>query len=119
MQASILPESCCMAPKGQSQQTLRQKDRIGTILWRAMVHRRSKIFQVKKTEEYLYQNFCYGCAFMYVIGISYHIHKDAPQDAHSREEEVCRKRPRSARECAMAHSLFKNHARRDVYENRH
>ena len=44
---------------------------------------------------------------MYVIGISYHIHKDAPQDAHSREEEVCRKRPRSARECAMAHSLFK------------
>ena len=52
---------------------------------------------------------------MYVIGISYHIHKDAPQDAHSREEEVCRKRPRSARECAMA----KNHARRDVYENRH
>ena len=56
---------------------------------------------------------------MYVIEISYHIHKDAPQDAHSREEEVCRKRPRSARECAMAHSLFKNHARRDIYENRH
>lgn len=56
MQASILLESCCIAPKGQSQQTLRQKDRIGTILWRAMVHRRSKIFQVKKTEAYLYQN---------------------------------------------------------------
>ena len=43
---------------------------------------------------------------MYVIGISYHIHKDAPQDAHSREEEVCRKRPRSARECAKAHSFL-------------
>ncbi len=56
MQDSILPESCCITPKGQSQQTLRQKDRIGTILWRAMVHRRSKIFQVKKTEAYLYQN---------------------------------------------------------------
>ena len=26
--------------------------------------------------------------------------------AHSREEESCRKRPRSARECARAHSLF-------------
>ena len=27
-------------------------------------------------------------------------------DAHSREEELCRKRSRSARECAKAHSLF-------------
>ena len=26
--------------------------------------------------------------------------------AHSREEESCRKRPRSARECARAHALF-------------
>ena len=29
-------------------------------------------------------------------------------DAHSREEEICRKRPRSARECAKAHSFSKN-----------
>lgn len=27
------------------------------------------------------------------------------KDAHSREEEVCRKRPRSAQECGEAHSL--------------
>ena len=27
-------------------------------------------------------------------------------DAHSREEEVCRKRLRSARECARAHSFI-------------
>ena len=27
-------------------------------------------------------------------------HKKPPRDAHSREEEVCRRRPRSARECA-------------------
>ena len=33
--------------------------------------------------------------------------KNAPRDAHSREEETCRKRPRSARECVKAHSLFK------------
>ena len=33
--------------------------------------------------------------------------KNAPRDAHSREEERYRKRPRSARECAKAHSLFK------------
>lgn len=33
---------------------------------------------------------------MYVIGISHHIHKDVQQDAHSREEEVCRKRLRPA-----------------------
>ena len=32
--------------------------------------------------------------------------KSLRQDAHSREEEICRKRPRSARECAKAHSLF-------------
>ena len=32
--------------------------------------------------------------------------KNAPRDAHSREEERYRKRPRSARECAKAHSLF-------------
>ena len=32
--------------------------------------------------------------------------KSLRQDAHSREEEMCRKRPRSARECAKAHSLF-------------
>ena len=32
--------------------------------------------------------------------------KSAPRDAHSREEEICRKRPRSARECAKAHSIL-------------
>ena len=32
--------------------------------------------------------------------------KTAPRDAHSREEEICRKRPRSARECAKAHSFL-------------
>ena len=35
------------------------------------------------------------------------VHKKArpANDAHSRDEEVCRKRPRSARECAKAHSF--------------
>lgn len=28
------------------------------------------------------------------------------EDAHSREEKICRKRPHSAREYAKAHSLF-------------
>ena len=37
--------------------------------------------------------------------LSYNI-KSLRQDAHSREEVMCRKRPRSARECAKAHSLF-------------
>ncbi len=37
--------------------------------------------------------------------LSYTI-KSLRQDAHSREEEESRKRPRSARECAEAHSLF-------------
>ena len=32
--------------------------------------------------------------------------KNAPWDAHSREKETCRKRPRSARECAKAHSFL-------------
>ena len=30
-------------------------------------------------------------------------------DAHSHEDEECRKRPRSARECAEAHSFFTGH----------
>ena len=30
--------------------------------------------------------------------------KNAPRDAHSREEEICRKRPRETPECAKAHS---------------
>ena len=30
--------------------------------------------------------------------------KTLREDAHSREAETCRKRPRSARECAKAHS---------------
>ncbi len=36
------------------------------------------------------------------------VHKKAlrANDAHSRDEEVCRKRPRSARECAKAHSFL-------------
>ena len=34
--------------------------------------------------------------------------KSLRQDAHSREDVVCRKRPRSARECARAHSLFQH-----------
>ena len=33
--------------------------------------------------------------------------KNAPRDAHSREEKICRKRPRETPECAKAHSLFK------------
>ena len=32
--------------------------------------------------------------------------KTLREDAHSREAEICRKRLRSARECAKAHSLF-------------
>ena len=32
--------------------------------------------------------------------------KNAPRDAHSREEKICRKRPRETPECAKAHSLF-------------
>ena len=37
------------------------------------------------------------------------VHKKArpANDAHSRDEEVCRKRPRSARECAKAHSYLR------------
>ena len=31
-------------------------------------------------------------------------------DAHSRDDEVCRKRPRSARECAKAHSYLYVHS---------
>ncbi len=42
--------------------------------------------------------------FFYGIGISYRI-KMLRRDAHSREDEICRKRPRSAREYAKAHSL--------------
>jgi len=30
--------------------------------------------------------------------------KNAPRDAHSREEKICRKRPRETPECAKAHS---------------
>ena len=32
--------------------------------------------------------------------------KTLREDAHSREAETCRKRPRSARECAKAHSFY-------------
>ena len=32
--------------------------------------------------------------------------KNAPRDAHSCEEKICRKRPRETPECAKAHSLF-------------
>ena len=42
--------------------------------------------------------------FFYGIGISYRI-KMLRRDAHSRDDERCRKRPRSAREYAKAHSL--------------
>ncbi len=34
--------------------------------------------------------------------------KNAPQGSHSREVVDCRERPRSARECARAHSLVVN-----------
>ena len=47
----------------------------------------------------------FGSAF-YVIEIAFYEIKNAPRDAHSREEETCRKRPRSARECAKAHSFL-------------
>lgn len=33
--------------------------------------------------------------------------KTLREDAHSREAETCRKRPRSARECAKAHSYLR------------
>ena len=38
------------------------------------------------------------------------VHKKArpANNAHSRDEEVCRKRPRSARECAKAHSFSRS-----------
>ena len=32
--------------------------------------------------------------------------KNAPRDAHSREEKICRKRPRETPECAKAHSFL-------------
>ena len=32
--------------------------------------------------------------------------KSLRQDAHEREDVICRKRPRSARECAEAHSFL-------------
>ena len=32
--------------------------------------------------------------------------KSLRQDAHSREDVICRRRPRSARECAEAHSYI-------------
>ena len=40
------------------------------------------------------------------------VHKKArpTNDAHSRDDEVCRKRPRSARECAKAHSYLYVHS---------
>ena len=47
--------------------------------------------------------FCDAQAVFCVIGNDT---KNAPRDAHSREEEICRKRPRSARECAKAHSFL-------------
>ena len=34
--------------------------------------------------------------------------KTLREDAHLREAETCRKRPRSARECAKAHSFLYN-----------
>ena len=34
--------------------------------------------------------------------------KTLREDAHSREAEICRKRPRSARECAKAHSFLQS-----------
>ena len=48
--------------------------------------------------------------------ISYKVKKALRVDAHSREEEICRKRPRSARECAKAHSfsLSGERIRRDL-----
>ena len=36
------------------------------------------------------------------------IYKNAPQDAHSREDEGCCKQSRSARECVKAHSILYN-----------
>ena len=48
-----------------------------------------------------------GHILFWVIGnFNPYIIKTLRGDAHSREEEVCRRRPRSARECARAHSFF-------------
>ena len=41
--------------------------------------------------------------------------KTLREDAHSREAETCRKRPRSARECAKAHSFSCGHAFKIMY----
>ena len=48
--------------------------------------------------------------YFYFIGncVAFPIKQKALRvDARSREEEICRKRPRSARECAKAHSFLR------------
>ena len=48
----------------------------------------------------------------YAIGnysVMFLLHKKrSAQEAHAREDVTCRKRPRSARECALAHSFYIN-----------
>ena len=45
--------------------------------------------------------------------------KTLREDAHSREAETCRKRPRSARECAKAHSFSCGHAFKNHVSGKH
>ena len=40
--------------------------------------------------------------------------KNAPRDAHSREEKICRKRPSETPECAKAHSFLPYHRQKTV-----
>ena len=45
--------------------------------------------------------------------------KTLREDAHSREAETCRKRPRSARECAKAHSFSREDGAMDSENANH
>ena len=44
--------------------------------------------------------------------------KTLREDAHSREEETCHRRPRSARECARAHSFLCHRKLRPMTQKR-
>ena len=58
----------------------------------------------KEIEETLYEKSCR--VFLCHRKLCPMTQKNAPRDAHSREEGICRKRPRSTRECAKAHSIL-------------
>ena len=58
----------------------------------------------KEIEETLYEKSCR--VFLCHRKLCPMTQKNAPRDAHAREEGICRKRPRSTRECAKAHSIL-------------